>query len=74
MTSEELSDPVECNDSANHATAIKNRDRHYNQFRLNFATQVSERASKRACVRACYCRFASCACGVCNHLSVFSVG
>ena len=50
VTSEELSDPVECNDSANHATAIKNRDRHYNQFRLNFATQVSVRACVRATV------------------------
>jgi hypothetical protein len=40
VTSDVLSDPVQCNDSANHATAIKNRDRSYNHFRLNFATQV----------------------------------
>jgi hypothetical protein len=40
VTSDVPSDPVQCNDSANHATAIKNRDRSYNHFRLNFATQV----------------------------------
>ena len=40
VTSEELAEPVECNDSANHAAAIKMRDRCYNHYRLNFATQV----------------------------------
>jgi len=38
--SEAMQDAVECNDTANHANAVKMRDRYYNQFRLNFATQV----------------------------------
>ena len=40
VTSDEVSDPIECNDSSNHAAAIKARDRYYNHYRLNFATQV----------------------------------
>jgi hypothetical protein len=40
VTSSQLADPLECNDTANHATAIKMRDRQYNHYRLNFATQV----------------------------------
>jgi hypothetical protein len=31
---------VQCNDTANHAILVKARDRQYNHYRLNFATQV----------------------------------
>ena len=39
-TSEEFAEPLQCNDTANHTTLIKARDRFYNNYRLNFVTQV----------------------------------
>ncbi|KAJ1467404.1 hypothetical protein T484DRAFT_1858921, partial [Baffinella frigidus] len=38
--SEELGPAITSNDTANHETAIKIRDRVYNQFRLSFITQA----------------------------------